>query len=76
MLSPARPSSRSLRNISTPVHTVLAVGLDPHDLDLFVHVHDPTLHPARHHRAPTRDREHILDRHQERTVDITGRLRR
>ena len=29
MLSPARPSSRSLRNISTPVQTVLVVGLMP-----------------------------------------------
>ena len=29
MLSPAWPWSRSLRNISTPVHTVLAVGLRP-----------------------------------------------
>src|SRR5262249_47769906 len=29
MLSPARPSSRSLRNISTPVTTVFAVGRNP-----------------------------------------------
>ena len=29
MLSPARPSSRSLRNISTPVQTVLVVSLIP-----------------------------------------------
>ena len=29
MLSPARPSSRSLRNISTPVHVVFVVGLKP-----------------------------------------------
>ena len=29
MLSPAWPWSRSLRNISTPVHTVLAVGRRP-----------------------------------------------
>ena len=28
-----------------------------------------------HHRAPTGDREHILDRHQERLVQITHRLR-
>jgi hypothetical protein len=31
--------------------------------------------PTRHHRATTRDREHILDRHQERLVGITHRLR-
>ena len=29
MLSPAWPSSRILRNISTPVHTVLVVGRKP-----------------------------------------------
>src|SRR5512139_3855912 len=29
MLSPARPSSNSLRNISTPVHTVFTVGRIP-----------------------------------------------
>src|SRR6266568_2722235 len=29
MLSPARPSSNSLRNISTPVHVVLVVGRNP-----------------------------------------------
>ena len=29
MLSPAWPSSRILRNISTPVHTVLVVGRNP-----------------------------------------------
>src|ERR1700704_3675159 len=29
MLSPARPSSRSLRNISTPGQTVFVVGLIP-----------------------------------------------
>ncbi len=37
-------------------------------------MHDPTLHTTRHDRATTRDREHILDRHQKRLVDITGRL--
>ena len=45
------------------------------DLDLLTNLDDPTLHPAGHHRAPTSDREHILDRHQERAVNVTLRLR-
>ena len=36
MLSPAWPSSSSLRNISTPVQVVLVRVLDADDLDLFV----------------------------------------
>jgi hypothetical protein len=38
-------------------------------------VHHTLLHLAGHHRPTTRDREHILDRHQERLVQITLRLR-
>jgi hypothetical protein len=33
------------------------------------------LHAARHHRAAARDREHVLDRHQERLVDRARRRR-
>src|SRR5690606_4497893 len=49
--------------------------LDAHDLDLVAHLHDPALHPTRHHRAAARNREHVLDRHQERTVHRTLRRR-
>src|ERR1700730_9960683 len=38
------------------------------DLDLLPDLDDTALNPTRHHRAATRDREHVLDRHQERTV--------
>src|SRR5437868_6746671 len=47
----------------------------PDDLDLLPHLHLTALHPARHHRPPTRNREHILDRHQKRLIDIPRRLR-
>src|SRR6478736_4399668 len=47
----------------------------PNDLDLITRMNDPLLHLASHHRATTRDREHILDRHQERLVQLTHRLR-
>ena len=32
------------------------------------------LHLAGHHRAPAGDGEHVLDRHQERLVELTARL--
>src|SRR6185436_2379097 len=32
----------------------------PHDLDLVPHLHDPALHPPRHHRPPPRDRENVF----------------
>ena len=38
-------------------------------------MHRPLLHLPGHDRPPTRDREHILDRHQERLVQIPLRLR-
>src|SRR5207244_11933736 len=43
----------------------------PHDLEIFANLHHTPLHPARHHRAAARNREHIFDRHQERTVNST-----
>jgi hypothetical protein len=43
---------------------------DTDDLELIAYLHDPALHAPRHHRAPARDREHVLDRHQERLVDL------
>src|SRR3546814_8926032 len=41
---------------------------DAHDLDLVANLHDAALDAPGHHRAAPRDREHVLDRHQERLV--------
>src|SRR3546814_15503955 len=48
---------------------------DPHDLDLITRVDHTLLHLPGDNSAATSDREHILDRHQERLVKITLRLR-
>src|SRR5262245_16237256 len=48
---------------------------ETNDLDLLAHLHDAALHAARHHRPAARDREHVLDRHQERLLDLPLRLR-
>jgi hypothetical protein len=45
------------------------------DLNFLTNLHDPALNPARYNRSSTRDREHVLDRHQERHVNRTVRLR-
>ena len=36
---------------------------------------DAALDAARDHRAAALDREHVLDRHQERLVDVADRVR-
>ena len=74
-LSPAWPWSSSLRNISTPVHRGLHRRTDADDLDFVAHLDHAALDTARDHRAATRDREHVLDRHQERLVHVAHRLR-
>ena len=43
--------------------------LDAHDLDFLADLDDAALDPAGHHRAATRDREHVFHRHQEGAVD-------
>ena len=48
---------------------------DADDLDFVVHLDDAALDAPRHHRAATRDREHVFHRHQERPVDRTLRHR-
>ena len=74
MLSPAWPWSRSLRNISTPVQVVFWVSRRPDDLDLVAGVDDALLDLAGHDGAATGDREHVLDRHEERLVELAHRL--
>src|SRR5207244_5749605 len=56
-------------------HRLLRLRLHPHDLHYLPHLHDPPLHPPRHHRPPPRDRENVLDRHQERLVHRPRRRR-
>ena len=73
-MSPAWPSSRSLRNISTPV-TVVVCALSLMPMMSTVSPCDlAALDPAGDHRATAGDREHVLDRHQERLVDLADRL--
>src|SRR4029077_13871675 len=97
-LSPATPSSSSLRNISTPApesttvaarHTLvqqlaehLHPGHDrllgvaqPDDLHFLADLDLAALDPPGHNSAAARDREHVLDRHQERLVDRALRQR-
>jgi hypothetical protein len=59
-----------LRNISTPGDDRLRGVLDADDLDLVAGVHDALLDPARGDGAAAGDREDVLDRHQERLVEL------
>src|SRR6476660_8194470 len=74
MLSPARPSSRSFLNISTPVHTVFVVGRNPTISISTPPLTMPRSTPAGDDGAPAGDREHVFDGHQERTVDLAHGL--
>src|SRR5690606_35451303 len=47
----------------------------PNNLTLITRLHHPTINPPRRHRPTTRDREHILHRHQERLIHIPLRRR-
>ena len=55
--------------------TVFCVVLQADDLDFLADLDDAALDAAGAHRAAARDREHVFDRHQERLVDRTLRLR-
>src|SRR3990167_3983256 len=54
-------------------------GLDgrtqAHDLDFFLDLDDAALDTTSHNGTATGDREHVLDRHQERLVDNAHRIR-
>ena len=64
-----------MRNISTPVTTVFCGRLaDADDLDLLVDLDDAALDAAGDDGATTGDREHVLDRHEERLIDVAHRL--
>ncbi len=47
----------------------------PDDLDFLAHLHNAALDAPRHNRAAARNRENVLDRHQERLILRTLRLR-
>ena len=55
-LSPARPSSRIFRNISTPVHTVFRVSRMPTISTFVARLDHPALDATRGHRPATGDR--------------------
>ena len=74
-MSPASPSSRVFWNISTPVTTVVVLlGAEADDLDRLADLDRAALDPAGADGAAALDREHVLDRHQERLVDLAHRL--
>ena len=68
-LSPARPSSSSFLNISTPVTTTLRVGADADDLDFVADLDDAALDAPGGHGAAALDAEDVFDRHDEGLVD-------
>src|SRR5262249_4115299 len=61
---PRPPLVQQLPKHLHPRHHRLPRVPKPHDLDLVPHLHDPALHPPRHHRPPPRARENVPDRHQ------------
>ncbi len=73
-LSPARPWSRILRNISTPVTTVVVGVVDADDLDGVAGLDDALLDAPGRDGAAAGDREDVLDGHQERLVELAHGL--
>src|SRR5262249_43706844 len=56
-------------------HDLLLRRTDPHHLHLFPNLDHSTLHTTRHHRPTSRNREHVLDRHQKILVNRSLRQR-
>src|SRR2546425_2574437 len=72
---PRLPLVQELAEHLHPRHHRLLVRPEPHHLHFLPHLHLPPLDPPRRHRAPARDREHVLHRHQERLVHLPLRHR-
>ena len=73
-LSPASPLIQELpEHFDARDHRLLR-RLDSDDLDFVADLHDATLDPARYHRTPARDREHVFERHEIGLVDVALRL--
>src|SRR5665811_1616402 len=71
-------SATLIENLAEHLHTRTRRGLrvtNTDDLDLIASVHHTLLNTPGHHRATTSDREHILNRHQERLLSVTLRIR-
>src|SRR5262249_45346296 len=65
---PRNPLVQKLAEHLNPRHHGLLRVAQPHDLNFLPHPDLAALDATRHHRAATRDREHVLDRHQKRLV--------
>src|SRR5690606_8898076 len=52
----------------------LLLRIEPDQLNFLANLDDPPLDAARRYRTTTRDREHVLDRHQERLLRLARRL--
>ena len=74
-MSPATPAVEQLAEHLDAGDHLLLGGLEADDLDFLADLHLAALDTAGDHRATTRDREHVLDRHHERLVDIALRQR-
>src|SRR4051812_7772044 len=70
-----REVERLLEHLEPGDDGLLGLGMDPDDLDLVARLDLALLDAAGDDGAATRDREHVLDRHQERLVDVALRLR-
>ena len=73
-MSPAWPWSSVFWNISTPVTVEFLLVAEADDLDRVADLDHAALDPAGADGAAALDREHVLDRHQERLVDLADRL--
>ncbi len=72
---PSLPLIKKLpEHLNTSTRRLLRIP-DTDDLQLITSMNNPLLNLARHHRPTTRNRKHILNRHQKRLIQITLRLR-
>src|SRR5207249_1828465 len=72
---PRLPLIQQLPEHLHPRHHHLLVRPKPHHLHFLPHLHLPSVDPSRRHRAPARDRKHVLHRHQERLLHLPLRHR-
>ena len=70
-----REVERLLEHLEARDGRLLDLGVDADDLDLVADLALALLDAAGDDGAAARDREHVLDRHQERLVDVARRLR-
>src|SRR5215469_217416 len=56
-------------------HDLLLGWTEADDFHFLADLHFSALHPAGHHRAASRDRENVLNRHRKRLIDVPHRQR-